>query len=64
MINQCDGCRRGLRRDKTYIHREKDGRPYMVCTEFMYSRNIFHCAARGCDGCSICQPEGEDDETI
>lgn len=63
MINQCDGCHRKLKRDKTGMHREKDGRPYMICTEYQYQyrRNIFQCVARGCEGCSVCQPEKDDD---
>lgn len=64
MINQCDGCRRGLKRDKTGIHHEKDGRPYMMCTELIYERSIFQCVARGCDGCIVCNPKGKNDETI
>ena len=26
----------------------------------MSGRTVFQCAARGCDGCTVCEPEGKD----
>lgn len=59
-MNQCDGCRSGLKMKGEILHVDKAGRAVMVCQKFRYEDiGRCQCSLRvrlvG-DGCRYCNP--------